>query len=782
MKNPLLKRDLSAPLAVSDRLWPVFVKSRCLCPPPVLPCFLVLLVFVMVSTGFFGLFPAAASFAQELKQDWLQDDPNLPWHIEADYVEYDNKAQVYLARGNVSIFKEDRKIMCDFIRFDHRNLVVEATGGVTMAAGGDMLTGSRMEMDLAKETGVVYDGMVFLRENHFYISGSKILKTGKDTYAAEKAAVTTCDGKSPDWKITGRKVKVTIEGYGRVDHAALWAKKAPLAYSPILVFPVKLKRQTGLLPPEIGYSDRRGMEYIQPFYQTLGESADATFTLHHMGYRGEKIGSELRYLLSEQSYGIAMLDFLDDKKIDDTKPGQDSTWGYNDRYSRTNTDRYWFRMKHDHMLGNDIRARLDLDVVSDQDFLDEFKTAPAGYDDSDDVFQDWFSRGLDPYEDSVRVNRLALTRAWGQYWLNAEARWYDNVLARRLSDEDDTLHKLPEARLYSAQTPVFNLPLHYDYDIAYTHFHSMDGPTGQRMDAAPRLSMPMGWDPYFRVEPSAVFRQTFWHSKDFGDVQDDIQHREVQHFSLDFSTQVHRVFSGFTGRLKALRHTIRPGITYDYVPKRYQELFPEFDEEDRVEAQNRVTYFLTNTVMGKAMKPGAEGEPDTPVYRQVFRFKLSQSYDILEAQEDDPSLWAVPDDERRPFSPVSGELALSPFDLIRLQADAAWSPYDHTWSERNIAAIIHDGRGDRLYVDHRYEEDELETLYTRLDFRLTDYLSTAFDYEKNLKDGKRIRSSVGLLYHSQCWSVDVRYTDEEDDRAVSFRLNLFGLGEIKNQL
>ena len=782
MKNPLLKRDLSASMSLSDGLLHILDKPGWFFPGPIRSLFLRLVFLVVFSAGFSHLFSPAPSLAQDLNPDLLKDDPKLPWHIEADFVEYDNKARVYLARGNVSISKKDRKIMCDFIRFDHRNLYVEAKGDVTMAAGGDMLTGSRMEMDLAKETGVVYDGTVFLQENHFYISGSKILKTGKNTYAAEKASVTTCDGKSPDWKITGRKIKVTIEGYGRVDHAAFWAKKAPLLYSPIMVFPVKLKRQTGLLPPEIGYSDRRGLEYFQPFYQTLGESADATFTLHHMGYRGEKIGTELRYMLSEQDFGVAMLDFLDDKKIDDSKPGRDSTWGYTDKYPRTNSDRYWFRMKHDHMLGNDIRARLDLDVVSDQDFLDEFKTGPSGYDDSDGVFEDWFSRGLDPYEDSVRINRLELTKQWGKYWLNAEARYYDNVLARRFSDEDDTLHKMPEARMYSAQSPVFSLPVHYDFDVAYTHFYSEDGPTGQRMDAVPRFSMPMGYDPYFRVEPSAVFRQTFWHSKDFGDTQDDIQHREIQHFSLDFSTQVHRVFSGFTGRLKALRHTIRPGIVYDFAPKRDQDAFPDFDARDRVEQQNRVTYSITNTVMGKAMKPAAKDEPEMPFYRQLMWFKLAQSYDINEAQEDDPSLWAAPDEERRPFSSVSGELEISPFDLLRLQADAAWSPYDHTWTERNLAAIVRDGRGDRLYVDHRYEEDVLETLYARLDLKVTDRWSAAFDYEKNLKDGEQIRSSVGVLYHSQCWSVDVRYTDEEDDQAVSFKLNLYGLGEIKNQL
>ena len=85
--------------------------------------------------------------------------------------------------------------------------------------------------------------------NESNISGNRIKKIGKDSYAIEKASVTSCDGDRPAWKGTGRNLNVTIEGYGTMTHAALWAKRIPVLYTPLLVFPVKLKRQSGLLPP-----------------------------------------------------------------------------------------------------------------------------------------------------------------------------------------------------------------------------------------------------------------------------------------------------------------------------------------------------------------------------------------------------------------------------------------------------------------------------------------------------------------------------------------------------
>ena len=83
----------------------------------------------------------------------------------------------------------------------------------------------------------------------FYIKADKILKTGERTYTADSVQITTCDGESPVWDITGRKMDVTVEGYGFVNHAALRVKQVPVLYSPFLAFPVKLKRQTGLLAP-----------------------------------------------------------------------------------------------------------------------------------------------------------------------------------------------------------------------------------------------------------------------------------------------------------------------------------------------------------------------------------------------------------------------------------------------------------------------------------------------------------------------------------------------------
>ncbi|MEA3429382.1 MAG: LptA/OstA family protein, partial [Thermodesulfobacteriota bacterium] len=267
--------------------------------------FLSLVFLIMIVT-------AEISFAQS-QERLFDDDPAEPWHISADEISFDKKTDQHVAKGNVAITKKNKRLTAAFVRFDHKTMEVLAVGHVTMTAGEDVLVGDRMEMDLEAEIGTVYNGTVFIKENHFYIKGDKIQKTGKDSYAVGKGSLTTCDGDYPAWKITGRNLKVTLEGYGFVDHAALWAKKIPVLYTPFLVFPVKLKRQSGLLPPQVVYSERKWEEYIQPFYWAINESSDATLYYHHIGRRGDKIGFEYRYVLDEKSKGTLMYDFLQDR-------------------------------------------------------------------------------------------------------------------------------------------------------------------------------------------------------------------------------------------------------------------------------------------------------------------------------------------------------------------------------------------------------------------------------------------------------------------------------------
>jgi len=733
------------------------------------------MVFLMIIIGLPAVFDMTAAAQDILKET----DTSEPWHIEADRIEYDHERNQYIARGGVVITGKDRKLTADFLRYDKKNHQAFASGHVVMKAGEGVMTGERMELDLDQKTGVVIQGTVFIQEGHFRITGDRIEKIGEYTYVAEDATVTTCEGDDPDWKITGKRTEVTIEGYGVVNHAALWAKNVPVMYSPYLIFPAKRKRQSGFLTPRFAYSKRLGFEYEQPYFWAINDNTDSTFYWDRMKERGDKGAVEYRYVIDGASKGTVMFDFLNDYKVDDGTSDNTRLWGYSEegeQLLRPNSDRYWFRMKHTHALPSDIVARLDLDVVSDQDYLTEFKNGYTGFDETDAYFNKDFGTDTQDYTETIRTNKLALTKSWDQYSMNAGTRWDDNVVNRRLKSTDETLQRLPFMEVSGAKQGVWEDSwLYYGFDSGYNYFFRIDGKQGHRTDLYPRLYVPMRYKSYFSFEPSVGARQTTWFMTDHGSEEgspENTLHREIYDVKLDLSTEISRIFNTGWANAEKIRHAIKPQVIYTFVPEMDQDEYPYFDEFDRLLRDNRITYSLTNTVTSRTTirrNPGfrnGEEVEEERIYQQFCRFKLEQSYDIDKGTEDYPE----------PFSAVLGELQLNPHRYFMLNAEADWNPYINRFTRHILTAGISDDRGDWFLTDHIRQEDETESVRFSTNLVLTEKISLYAGMERNLKDKKDIETGISLLYKSGCWSVDLGRTETPHDIGYSLLISLYGLG------
>ena len=707
----------------------------------------------------------------------FDEEPDKPWHLEADEISYDDNVHQYLARGNVTLSKEDKKLTADFVRFDHRAMKALAMGNVIMIVGNDILIGNSMEMDLDAETGTIYQGTIFLKEQNYYFKGDKLQKIGKDSYTAEKASISTCDDEPPAWKITGRNLKVTLEGYGTVTHATVWAKRVPVAYTPYFVFPTKRNRQTGFLFPGLENSNRRGFGFNQPFFWAISDNQDATFYFNHMEKRGEKFGGEYRYVLDNFSKGAVMFDYLDDDKVDDGVGNNSEDWGFTDDiFLRPDTARYWFRTKVNQQLPFEVKGRLDLDIVSDQDYLLEFKEGYSGYTRTNAYFEDAFGRGLDDDNNATRKNSLNFNRRWSEYSLNMEALWFDDVVLRRQSDIDPTLQKLPFIEFTGSRQKLFFDPLYFNFESEYVYFYRQDGQTGNRLDLHPRFFLPLRLKNYLSVEPSMSVRETLYYLdslEGFRQDADRFDSRELWDAEIEFFTEVFNVFKVNAMGVDRVKHSIRPKLTYSYTPDIDQDDLPSFDDKDRVAKGNVLTYSLTQWFTsrkkgGKASEKDQEDDRSQYNYSQLLRFNLENSYDINKKLDDAP----------RPFSDVTATLDFVPHRYFSLYGDAIYNPYDHKMTGQNIAATIRDHRGDRLFVEHRWTRDSSESIYFDVLVKVTDELNLNGGYEQNLLTKKRIHSSAGVSYVAQCWSADMRYVDEVTDKRFEFSISLYGLGRI----
>lgn len=736
------------------------------------------LIRIISPSAFIFLLLASAGQAETVSGGL---DKDAPWRIQADRIAYRPSMDTYTAEGDVVITHLGNRLTADTVQFQSGEMIVDASGNVFFSAGEDTLEGDRLVIDMADQTGTLYSGSIFIKENNFRIKGDRIMKTGQDSYSIGQACLTTCDPENPDWSITGTNVNVTVEGYGTATHAAFRIRNTPVFYVPYLVFPAKTKRQSGLLFPHLEYSSRNGFEFIQPYFWAISDHTDATFYYHHIQNRGEKGGLEFRYMASERSKGAFMIDAFEDRKVDDDMEDPHREWGYTeDGLLRPNSDRYWLRMKADQTLPSDFMARLDLDVVSDQDYLRDFRHGYTGHGDTESYFASAFDRGIDDRNDHVRENRLNVSRNWTFSSVNADLIWYDDVVKRRLEEKNDTLQRLPMIRYDTLKQPLYRDRLYGSAGSSYSYFFREDGVTGHRADLYPRLSMPFYPFRHFTFEPSAGYRQTVWYTDadrdDIAadsDVSADMQrytHRGIYDISADLSTDFYRVFPVSAFDLEKVKHGILPRLRYSYIPDVDQSEYPDFDDIDRIEEENRISLSMTHFFTSKRTLTRPDNAPEAS-YNMFARFMIEQPYDFDYEEKEDA------------FLPLYVELDVTPERLFTLHADAQYGHREDAFIKANTSLRVKDLLGADFRTDYRYTRDTNKTLYFRIEAPVRAWLTVYGDLERSLIDHINMEMSAGFQYRTGCWSADISYRALEDidgsrDERYYLLIHLYGLGEF----
>ncbi len=706
--------------------------------------------------------------------DPLPENPrDIPWHLSAMTVSFDSGRDMYIAEGRVLITGGRTRLEADYVEFSNKTQDAFAQGDVLLVSGEDSISCNAMTINLKTETGVMDRGTIYIGKNNVYIHGEHIQKTGRFSYSAEKGSITTCAGDDPDWKISGRDVRVTVEGYGTAKDAVFFAKNVPAAYTPFLIFPAKTKRQTGLLVPRISSSDRKGFEYEQPFFIAFSDQADATLYTDYMSDRGLKTAMEFRYVTDPDSRGAVYLDYLSDRRIDDGTPGNEYAFASTPR--RTNEDRYWFRMKHDQVFSNGFKARMDLDLVSDADYLHEFKQGFTGFEKTNDYFKETFGRGLDEYDDTIRENRLNISRTWWAHTFNIDALWYDDINARRLNTTDTTLQTLPALLFDAAIQPLGNSGLYYAMNSEFRSFYRPDTTdelmNGRRIDAYPRLYLPFKLGKHLNLGAFAGARETIWYADETDintrDTSETFYERHLMDFGAEMSTQFTRIFSPKTLQDTRIKHDVIPRLSYRFISDPFQEDLPYFDDLDRIDEQNRLTWSITNNIISRRTITDPEGEP-FQTYRDMAYIRIYQDFYIDREHDTRPEN----------FSDIFLTGEMYPNDALLLNLDLSYSPYDHDYRMFNIGGRLSDHRGDALTAEYRYTRDLSESLFSKIDIILTDTWQAYYSIEKNLAADTTIETRAGLALTRSCWALNLYMTESEDDTSFSFMINLQGIGGV----
>ncbi len=732
------------------------------------PISLTALAFCLLALLAFRACPALAAGQEGTgKALKISVSPQAQWNIEADKLSHDQEKQLYIAEGNVKISAKDRTIEADYASVNEKTRQADLNGKVTVQYGRNWLKGEHIIWNLDSETGYLDSGIIYFAENNFFVQGKSIAKTSPSGFELKEGFITSCNPADPDWKIQFNRMQVTVGGTAWTYDTSLWATSLPVAYSPILAVPVEKDRQSGFLFPWAGNSSLDGYEFELPYYWAMRNDMDLTVYAHYMQDRGVMGGGEYRINSAEWGRGVWMFNYLDDHI--------DKTTLLDHGYPFQTEDRYWVRGRQDITLPWDISAKIDLDYVSDRNFLQEFSRGSSSYLNSDSVFRQYFSRGILYDEASlVRESTFYLEKRGESYLLSMDTRYWENLQS---SAAPGTIEKLPEFAFTIIPKQVDDTPLYYSLQSSAVDYWRQEGTADQRLDVYPRFYYPLHWGNYLDVQPSAGFRADAysiqWDQNDPGNFTE----RVIPDARVDMSTRLDREFQTNFEDFTAFQHAIRPEVSYEYANQAVYGQLPQLDRLDESQARNGIRYGFTTFLTGKEVQPGPAGDQTT--YRELIRFRMFQFYNVESPAVEDP-IFTTNNITPKGFSPVGIRLDVMPKKYLTLSYDVDVDLTGIGQGEaQDLSLTLDSGKGDVLRLDYEQIPNlsvNEATVSTTFKAYENIFLNTYHDY--SFSEGLIFTQGYGIRYVRGCWGVGGGFEREGNDNRFIFTVDLMGIGSI----
>lgn len=286
-----------------------------------------------------------------------------------------NKGLYFEAVGNVVIITGKDTLYGEKASLDVKSGDVRIEGNVRFISQDITVYGS--EIDFNSQTGKLEVKNARIITSDFNIVASELKKMGNDLYYAKQAEFTTCKDCTESWTIYGSEIFVEMNQYVKIKHALTKIKGVSVLYFPFIAVPIKNKRETGLLFPEISTRLGEGVTYQQPVFWAIDDSKDMTFTPSFYGRRG--YGSDLQY---RQVFG-------QNKWVNvETRMLNDSIYiPFKKNYDLSNTKyfRSFYDIETHYQADNSLSLHFQSTMMKDLDMVSDFNNYTENYINGSDI-------------------------------------------------------------------------------------------------------------------------------------------------------------------------------------------------------------------------------------------------------------------------------------------------------------------------------------------------------------------------------------------------------------
>lgn len=709
-----------------------------------------------------------------------------------------------VATGNVEARKAGSVVNADRMIYRPVEDQLEAVGNVSLYQGEDVISGPRMRLKMADQTGF-FDQPNYLlkREAKWALKErERLVKGEKGSTAVDANALAAWNTSAarqsrpepgslmnvlgvsaevaddiPKSEARGTAERMDFEGenrfrlfnntyttckpgdngwYVKTDELALdydrevaegkggtiYFKDAPIFYTPWLSFSLNNQRKSGFLTPTIGNSSVNGLMISAPYYWNIASNMDATFSPRVYSKRGVQLASEFRYL-SHSYGGTVRAEVMPNDRLSDGE------------------SRYAYSLQHQQNFGHGFGGLLNISGVSD-----------------DDYFADLSSRSVvSSQRQLLRQGVLSYGSPSGWWSASMVGQSYQTLNPDRTPGQQiEHVYSLAPQVNLSARRPDY-LGADLAFLGQYTSFRHHDATNrdpslrkdeGTRFVAYPQVALPFV-QPGWYVTPKVGAHVTHYSIDrnvpgtlgDPGSIT-----RSLPIVSVDSGMTFERDTTWFGARAT---QTLEPRLYYLYVPYRDQSRIPVFDSgvadfnfaqifsENQFSGYDRVSdaHQLTAAVVTRLIDPTSGAEAMRAMFGQRYYFRRQQvtlpGATALRAS-------AVDKWNRSDFlAAFSGRVLPKTF----LDAALQYNPSDARMERSSIGMRYQPDFGKVLNASYRFGSKEIAggTAFKNFDvagqWPIWGGLSAVGRYNYSILDHKPVETVGGLEYSEGCWAVRV---------------------------
>ncbi|MBB4660076.1 LPS-assembly protein LptD [Parvularcula dongshanensis] len=346
--------------------------------------------------------------------------------FRADAVVRETADGPIVATGNVRANYGGRYLTADQVIYDPRTEIVTASGNVAIyEETGEVYFADEVDLTEDLGTGVATNFSALLAGDSRLAGSSVSRQPGRNdlnnaVYTACEVCTEEGNDRTPTWQIKALRVtQDEEEKVIRFRNAFVEVLGVPIFYTPYFqIADPSVERQSGFLTPSIGTSSRRGFEAEVPYYWSISDYQDVTFSPRLMTDLGVLAKGE--YRLRTHDGGVVI------------QPGIINPSGGDTTQLADIPDTRW------HFFGNafkelddDWQAELDVNFVSDDLYLREYDIEPEGE----------LRDAVDILQPDRLTSELALTRRRPDSFTDVSAITFQSL--RRRDDDSYSADALP---------------------------------------------------------------------------------------------------------------------------------------------------------------------------------------------------------------------------------------------------------------------------------------------------------------------------------------------------